>query len=387
MGLFKRKQKNADETSIYKMLVQTGNGTYAWNGKLYQSDIVRSCIRPRTKAVGKLTATHIRITEENGAKRIEKNPKPYIKMMLQEPNQYMGMQMLLEKTINNLSLNGNAFILIVRDSFGLPCGLYPITSSVVETRYVNNILYLKFTYLNGKSDIFPYADVIHIRDEFMFNDIFGENPAEGLTGLMNVVGSMDNGFINAIKNSSVIKWLLKFTQSLREEDLDSNAKSFAKRFLDIDNGYGVAAVDSKAEAIQIKPTDYVPNAVQMDRVTKRLYDFYGVNDKIISGTYTEDEWISYYESVIEPVAVQISDEFTRKLFTRKERAYGNKIIFESNNLTFASMQTKLNLGTLVDRGILTPNEVREYFNLAPIDGGDIALLRKDTGTLKGGDDK
>ena len=51
------------------------------------------------------------------------------------------------------------------------------------------------------------------------------------------------------------------------------------------------------------------------------------------------------------------------------------------------MQTKLNLGTLVDRGILTPNEVREYFNLAPIDGGDIALLRKDTGTLKGGDDK
>lgn len=73
------------------------------------------------------------------------------------------------------------------------------------------------------------------------------------------------------------------------------------------------------------------------------------------------------------------------MFTRKERGFGNKIIFEGSGLTFASMSTKLNLVTFVDRGIMTPNEVRNYLNLAPIDGGDKALLRKDTGTLKGGD--
>jgi phage portal protein BeeE len=153
---------------------------------------------------------------------------------------------------------------------------------------------------------------------------------------------------------------------------------------------GVAATDSKAEAQQVTPHDFVPNAAQYDRQVERIYRFFNTNEKIVNSTYTEDEWIAYYESVIEPLAEQMSNEYTRKLFTRKERSCGNRIIFESSNLTYASMQTKLNLVQYVDRGVMTPNEVRYYLNLAPIDGGDKALLRKDTGVLNegggGGDD-
>ena len=31
--------------------------------------------------------------------------------------------------------------------------------------------------------------------------------------------------------------------------------------------------------------------------------------------YNEDEWISYYEARIEPDAIQMSNEYTRKLFS------------------------------------------------------------------------
>jgi len=48
------------------------------------------------------------------------------------------------------------------------------------------------------------------------------------------------------------------------------------------------------------------------------------------------------------------------------------------------MSTKLQLTSFVDRGIMTINEVRQYLNLAPVPGGDVALLRKDTGKLKEG---
>ena len=128
----------------------------------------------------------------------------------------------------------------------------------------------------------------------------------------------------------------------------------------------------------------MPNAAQTDRSTKRIYDFFGTNEKIINSTYSEDEWVAYYESVVEPIAIQMSNEFSRKIFTRKERAFGNHIMFESSNLTYASMATKLQLVQYVDRGIMTPNEVRYYHNLPPIDGGDVALLRKDTGVLTEG---
>lgn len=395
MGIFQRKQKNVSTEAVYKMITDTGNGFYAWNGKLYQSDIVRACIKPRTKAIGKLIAKHVRETITESGKKIDINPVPYIRFLLEEPNEYMSGQMMLEKVANQLSLNNNAFVLILRDSFDHPVGLYPIPCASVEAKYdESGTLKLKFYMMNGKIMMFPYSEIIHLRDDFFNNDIFGDNPAEALTQVMNVVGTIDQGIINAIKNGGVVRWLLKYMSALRPEDLKRNAQEFADNYLSMSsNSLGVAATDSKAEAIQIQPHDYVPNAAQTDRQTKRIYDFFNTNEKIINSTYTEDEWIAYYESVIEPIAEQLSNEFTRKLFTRKERSFGNKIIFESSNLTYASMDTKLKLVQYVDRGVMTPNEVRYYLNLAPIDGGDVALLRKDTGTLdssrisEGGEDK
>ncbi|NLM43359.1 MAG: phage portal protein, partial [Clostridiales bacterium] len=133
------------------MVTERGNGFYSWNGKLYHSDIVRSCIRPRAKAMGKLVAKHIR-TGKNG---IEINPEPYIRFLLEEPNPYMSGQVLQEKVANQLALNNNAFILIVRDEYGLPAELYPIPCSGVEAIHKNNELYLKFYFLNGNINTFP----------------------------------------------------------------------------------------------------------------------------------------------------------------------------------------------------------------------------------------
>jgi len=60
-------------------------------------------------------------------------------------------------------------------------------------------------------------------------------------------------------------------------------------------------------------------------------------------------------------------------------------MFEASNLTFASMTTKLNLVQFVDRGIMTPNEVRYYLNLAPVDGGDVLVRRLDTAKVSESD--
>ena len=69
MGIFQKLQ-NARERDVFHMVVDVGNGFYAWNGNLYQSDIVRACIRPKTKAIGKLIAKHIRETETDGARKM-----------------------------------------------------------------------------------------------------------------------------------------------------------------------------------------------------------------------------------------------------------------------------------------------------------------------------
>lgn len=358
-----------------RMIRDNGGGYYSWNGKLYQSDIVRSAIRPKARAIGKAVAKHIR----KNAEGLVVNPEPYMRFLLEEPNPYMTGQQLQEKLATQLELNNNAFALIVRDQNEIPVEIYPITAIGSEALIKNGVLYLRFNLLNGKEFTFKYCDIIHLRKDYNEDDIFGDSNAEALTPLMEIVNTTDQGIVKAIRNSSVIKWLLMFKQSLRPEDLKAQAKQFAEDYLDIENdSVGVAATDAKAEAKQVEPKDYVPNEKQMDKTIQRIYSFFNTNEKIVQAKYTEDEWISYYETSVEPDIIQFSNEFTRKLFTRRERGFGNKIMFESSDLSFASMDTKLRLVDYVDRAILTPNEVREILGRAPYEGGDEFIRRLDT---------
>lgn len=377
--------KKTNTVSGCQLIQDKGNTFYSWNGKIYQSDILRSCITPRATAIGKLVAKHVRNNTQDG---IIINPEPYIRFLLEEPNTYMTGQMLLEKMIAQLELNNNAFALINRDEFGYPCEIYPIPATSADAIYdKNGGLYLRFTLRNMKIVTFAYSDIIHLRQDFNENDIFGTSRAETLIPLMEIVTTTDQGIVKAIRNSSAIKWLLLFKQSLRPEDLKKSTKEFVDNYLSIDSETGgAAAADAKYEAKQVDPKDYVPNATQMDKTLQRIYSLLGTNEKIIQSKFTEDEWISYFEAKIEPIAIQLSNEYTRKIFSRRERGFGNKIIFEASNLQYASMNTKLQLVQMVDRGALTPNEWREVFNLAPIKGGDEPIRRLDTAVVtKGGD--
>lgn len=385
MGLISRFRSAFSNKRIagVELMQQIGNNYLSWNGTIYNSDIVRSCIRPKVKATGKLVAKHLRETiDQEGHTDLKVNPSNAIKLLLEEPNPLMTGQMLQEKLATQLCLNSNAFALIIRDDMGNAVEIYPVVARTAEAVYSESgRLSLRFTMNNNKIYAFPYEDIIHLRQDFNENDIFGTPIAPVLTPLLEVVTTTDQGVINAIKNSSIIRWLLKFSNSMRKEDLKSQAKDFADNFLATSEGMGVAAVDAKADATQINPTDYVPNADQMDRTTKRIFDLFNTNEAIVSSDYTENQYNSYFDAEVEPVLIQLGGEYTRKLFTRRERVFGNKIVFEASSWDSASISTKLNLQAMVDRGALTPNEWRATFNLAPVPGGDNPIRRLDTAAV------
>ena len=385
MGLISRIRSAFSNRRVagVELMQQIGNNYISWNGTIYDSDIVRSCIRPKVKATGKLVAKHLRdVVDAEGHHELNVNPSNAIRFILDEPNPLMTGQMLQEKLATQLCLNSNAFALIIRDDYGSPMEIYPIIARTVDAVYDSDgKLRLKFTLNNNKVYEFPYEDIIHLRQDFNENDIFGTPIAPVLVPLLDVVTTTDQGVINAIKNSSIIRWLLKFTNSMRKEDLKSQAKDFADNFLATSEGMGVAAVDAKADAQQINPTDYVPNAAQMDRTTKRIFDLFNTNDAIVSSKYTEEQYNSYFDAEVEPVLIQLGGEYTRKLFTRRERVFGNKIVFEASAWDSASISTKLNLQAMVDRGALTPNEWRATLNLAPVPGGDDPIRRLDTAAV------
>ena len=59
MSIFDRfRNKNPSKTR-FELISDKGNGFYSWNGNLYKSDVIRACIRPTVRAVGKLIPQHI----------------------------------------------------------------------------------------------------------------------------------------------------------------------------------------------------------------------------------------------------------------------------------------------------------------------------------------
>ena len=375
----------ANDGEVYKMITMANDSYFAYDGKIYKSDIVRACIRPYVKAMGKTVAKHVyEMIDEEGNRSIKINPNMYMRIMLQEPNPYMTFQMMTEKVAWQLKLNGNAFILIVRDENGIPRQLYPLPATGAMAEWLDNgDLAVRFYFSNGKVYRFLYRDLIHLRGDFFRHDIMGDSIADSLIPLMETVNTMDKGIIEAIKSSAIIRWILKINGGLRKEDIKTYAEDFAKDYLNIETstGIGVAATDTKAELKQVEPKNYVPNAAQQDRQTDRIYEFFNVNEEIVQSKETGDTWNSFYEHVVEPDVRQMSEEYTRKIFSARQRAFGNYIIFEAYNLQLASLKDKLELSQMVDRGALTPNEWRYTMGFGPIDGGDVAIRRLDTAVV------
>jgi len=193
-----------------------------------------------------------------------------------------------------------------------------------------------------------------------------------------VLHTTREGLAQAVKTSAHLRGLLKFSGQLKESDISKARERFVQEYLSVQNTGGIAALDAKADYVELNSDPKMVDADQMKELRDMVFRYFGVNENIVMGRYTEDEWNAFYESTIEPLAVQLSLEFTTKLFSDRELGHGNEIVFEANRLQYASVSTKLALVSMVDRGAMTPNEWREVFNLAPIEGGDVPIRRLDT---------
>lgn len=336
---------------------------------LYHSDVVRSAVHAIASSAAKLTAKHIVRTETG----INSTNSSENWLLSHRPNEHMNAYDFLYKMVTQRELQNNAFALIIRDETGKPIAFYPIDFSMVEFMETqNDEVFVHFSLASGKKLIVPYSDVIHLRKHFNKDDMFGESNARTLLPTTELIHTSNEGIINAVKTSAYLRGLIKFTQSmLKPEDLKAQRDAFVKDYMSMENNGGIAALDSKAEYQELKTNPMMVDSKQMELIESKVYKYFNINASIVQSDYTEDQWNAFYESVLEPIAIQLSLEFTAKLFTKNSLTRGHEIIFEANRLQYASATTKISLvRDLMPLGLFTLNEAREIFNLSPVEDGD-----------------
>lgn len=367
LDLFKPVKK--DQIKTYTQFQELGTfKSYfgSFGNDIYASDDVRTCIRALSEHTSKANP---RCTD----KRIER-------LLSLAPNKYMNGKDFLAKLRNILEVKNTAFVYIERDNTGKAIGFYPVPYQTFEAVEYKNGLFVQFNFSGTAATqlTIPWEDLAVLRKDYLNSDISGESNAP-LLGTLDVIGTLDKGLQNAVKSTANLRGILKSTKGmLAPEDRKKQQEAFVKDYLNIENEGGIASLDATQEfkEINMKPT--TASAEEVSAYREKIYRYFGVNEAIIESKYTESQYDAFYESRIEPFLVALSLELTRKLFTPREIAYGDEVWYESNRIQYASAKTKISMVALVDRGLMTPNEYRALFNMAPYEGGDEFVLRLDT---------
>jgi len=365
--IFGRVKPPAAETNRAE-IIGGGNSFSAWSGNAYSNDIYRGAVDAIARNAAKLKGSHV--IKYRDHERAEGDCK--LNRILQiEPNPYMSAFDMLYKLITHYYLYNNAFAFLQRDERGQLVAVYPLNP--VHAEFLSDaggVLYARFIFAGGKEAILPYADIVHLRRNFNGNDILGD-PNEALSPALQLAHTQNEGIISAIKSGASIRGILKRTQLANAEMLKEIQENFVKDYLNITNNGGIAVLDNASDYIPLDNKPYAIDEKQMQAVKTKIYDYLGVSEAIVNSGYDENQWAAFYESTIEPLALQLSLEFTRKLFNDRERAFGNSIYFESGRLKFSSNATKVNLiRELMPMGLLTVNQALEILNLPSVAGGD-----------------
>lgn len=330
----------------------------------YNSKVARQVIDRIATHCAKLVPKHIQ-------GNITNNIKGDINFLLSnQPNPLMNTFDFIYRVISLLYTDCNAFVYIAKDRSGFITGFYPVLATTYELlQGEDGTMYLQFDFVNGQTYTIPYLELIHLRLFYNRNDVFGMSNRVLQTDL-NTADTVSQGIDKAIKTTSNLKGILQYENSmLKNKDLVKTKDDFVKDFLNMDNEGGIAALDAKATFKEVNLKPITLDNEQLKQVNYNIFDYFGVSEKIVDNSFTEEEWNAFYEGIIEARAIQMSYAFTNKIFKRQSIKDGHKIVFTANRLQYSTLTNKISLikeaGAL---GLLTKDEAREIIELPQLGG-------------------
>lgn len=343
---------------------------------IYASDVVQQAVKCIVDEMKKLNPTHVRY--------INNDPVPITKGSVQEvlgnPNQLMTTSEFLEKTMWLLMLNYNAFIVPTYYVWTDPesgaerryyDGLYPINPTQVD--FIEDAagrLFVKFFFWNGYTTTLSYNDIIHIRynysvNEYMGGNVMGQPDHEALLDTLELNQNLLQGVAKAMKASYAVNGIVKYNTMLDDGKTTAALQELENKLRNSESGF--LPLDIKSEFTPLQKSVALVDEATLKFVDEKILRNFGVPLCILTGDYTKEQYNAFYQKTLEPIIVSLSQAFTKKIFTSRERAFGNKIELYPKDLIFMTVEQTLEMiKELSPTGGLFENEKRTALGLRPL---------------------
>ena len=332
---------------------------------------VRACVDAIARNGAKMHPKHIRNFVKDGTAKLEYVDSNLYRILAKQPNEIQNAYKFYYQVITDLELYNNSIIFISKDENLKVKGLYPLSYDRCEFYEYNKELWIKFKF-NRRTRFVPLSSCIHLTRGVSADGVFGGN-IEPLRKTLSMKHILDEGITNAIKTTQSIKGIIKTTKAmLKPEDVKKMRDQFVEDFISDGDKSGIGGLDASTDFTPVKIEPQTASDSQVKEIDNKILKYFGISENIITSNYNENEWNAFYESVLEPIGLQMGLEFSNKLFTPTEKSFGNEIVFEANRLQYASNTTKIELIKNANN-IMTINELREIFNLPPVADGEKIL--------------
>ena len=338
----------------------------SYRGELYESELVRASINALATHISKLDV------------RTYGAAKPALQVKLRHgPNEFQTWSQFLARAATIYYNTNTLFITPVWDEYGEISGIYTPLPTRCEIVQYDGVPYLRYEFRNGQKAAveLEYCGIM-TRMQYK-HDFFGE-PNNALLPTMDLIHINDQGIKEGVKSAASYRFMAKLTNFTKSEDLAKERKRFTEENLseDAEGGGLLLFPNTYSDIQQIKASPFTVDAEQMKEIRANVFEYFGVNEDILQNSFKPETWATFYEGAIKPWAIQFSEVLTRMLFTFREQSNGNFVMATTSRLQYLSNADKLNVSSqLLDRGILSINDVREIWNLPPVEGGDERIIR------------
>lgn len=371
--LFKRQPRNSKFAPTLDGFVPI----YSQFGtNIYASDVVQQALKCIVDEMKKLKPMHVRY---NGS-----DPVPVqsgdIKEVLEEPNPLMTQSEFLEKICWLLLMNYNAFIIPTYytwtdEKTGAERryyeSLYPINPTQVDfIEDAGGRLFVKFWFWNGETTTVRYDDVIHIKYNYSVNQYMGGNELgqpdhKALLSTLELNDTLLKGVAKAMKASYAVNGVVKYNTLMDDGKTEQALKELERKLKNNESGF--MPLDLKSEFMPLEHNSQIVDKDTLKFIDEKILRNFGVPLCILTGDFTKEQYEAFYQKTLEPLIVSISQAFTKKIFTKRERAFGNKIELYPKELIFMTIsQTLEMINILSPTGGLFENEKRVALGLQPL---------------------
>lgn len=376
MGLFdffRRKPKNS------KFAVSPNGWIPAYSQfgtSIYASDVVQQALKCIVDELKKLRPMHVRVRDED----VSPVKTSTIQDVLRDPNPLMTTSDFLEKTFWMLLLNYNAFIIPTYYTWtDKETGeerryykeLYPIKPTQVNfLQDASGRLFVQFYFANGENTTYPYEDVIHLKINYSVNDYMGGNEVgqpdhQAILKTLDLNHQLLQGIAKAMNASYAVNGIVQYNTMMDDGKITAAIKEMEEKLANSQSGF--LPLDLKANFTPLPKTAEIVNEGTVKFVDEKILRNWGVPLSILTGDYDKETYEAFYQKTLEPIIISASQAFTKKLFTERERAFGNRIEFYPKDLIFLSMsQTLEMINILSPTGALFENEKRVALGMRPL---------------------